>query len=160
MHIKRFRYFFMLLIFLLCAGSGYLLSKHHLSDSDTFFCTSDFTLHSGNEKLSLSVNFNLNHGDGFASMNGIFYREGVKQSTINLEKEFIYTQDEGEFIFRQKQNGVQELNNSDPDVLKKYLPDFYFNKNTGPHHVRIKTIRPGVWIITTTPIPYLICSEY
>lgn len=149
------------LAFLLFSGvCGYKLSKTEVRQRDTFFCTSNFTLHSGNEKLSISINFNLNHGDGFTNMDGVFYRDGIQKSNISLQKEFIYTQEDGEFVFQQKPGGVMEINGSDPYVLKKYLPDFYFRKDVGTHHVRIKTIRPSEWIFTTTPTPYMICSEY
>ncbi|ADW76667.1 hypothetical protein Rahaq_5096 (plasmid) [Rahnella aceris] len=158
--IKKLQYTLALVFLLFSGGCGYLLSKTELRKRDTFFCTSNFTLHSGNEKLSLSVNFNLNHGDGFANMDGVFFRDGIPKSNISLHKEFIYTQEDGEFIFEQKIGGVMEVNGSDPYVLKKYVPDFYLSKDTGKHHVRIKTIRPGEWIITTAPTPSLICSEY
>ncbi|TDS84873.1 hypothetical protein EDF78_11922 [Rahnella sp. BIGb0236] len=148
------------MVLILCAGMGYLLSKKTLYDKDTFFCTSNFTIHNGNEILRLSINFNLNHGTGFTTMNGALYRNGIKASDINIEKEFLYTQLDGEFAFAQKPQGVLELNNSDMTVLKKYLPDFYITNTAGTHHVRIKTIKPGVWIFTTTPTPYLVCSEY
>lgn len=158
--IKKINYLLALALLLFSGVCGYFLSKNEQRQKDTFFCTSNFTLHSGNEKLSLSVNFNLNHGDGFANMDGVFFRDGIPKSNISLHKEFTYNQEDGEFVFEQKIGGVMELNGSDPYVLKKYLPDFYFTKDTGTHHVRIKTIRPGVWIITTTPTPYLICTEY
>lgn len=150
----------MLTALLASAALGYFLSKKTVYREESFFCTSSFTLHSGSEMLSLSINFNLNHGDGFTTMNGTFFRDGLKQSHISVEKEFLYTQKDGEFAFNQKPNGVLELNGSDPVVLKKYLPDFYLSNTAGPHHVRIKKLRPGVWIFTTTPTPYLVCTEY
>lgn len=154
------RHAVMLTIILLCMGAGYFLSYKQRYQKDYFFCSSTLQIHSGNERLSLFINFNMNHGDGFTSMNGIFYKEGIKKSNVNLEKEFNYKQIDGEFIFTQKQNGVLELNDSDREILKKYLPDFYITKASGAHHVRIKKLRAGVWIFTTTPVPYLVCTEY
>ncbi|MBN7121338.1 hypothetical protein [Erwinia billingiae] len=154
------RYSLMLAVLLICAALGYFLSQKTLYKEDSFFCTSSFAIHSDNEVLNLSINFNLNHGDGFTTMNGTFFRDGIKQSTVSLQKEFLYTQKDGEFAFTQKPDGVLELNGSDPAVLKKYLPDFYLSNTAGPHHVRIKKLRPGVWIFTTTPTPYLVCTEY
>lgn len=150
----------MLAALMFCAVLGYLFSEKTRYRDDTFFCTSSISIHSGDDNLNLSINYNLNHGDGFTSMSGAFFRHGIKQSDINLEKEFLYTQKEGEFAFTQKPDGVLELNGSDPTVLKKFLPDFYISNTAGPHHVRIKKLRPGVWIFTTTPTPYLVCSEY
>lgn len=153
-------YLMMFIILILFACVGYILSAMSLQRKDSFFCTSSFTQHSSNDTLKLSINFNLNHGDGYVTMAGIFYQNGLKKSDISLHKEFLYTQTDGEFTFTQKKDGVLELNNSDPTVLNKYLPDFYSTNTAAAHHVRIKTIRPGVWIFTTNPTPYMVCTEY
>jgi len=153
-------YVILSLILLIFSWAGYELSQFSLQKKDNFFCTSNFTQHDGNEMLKLSINFNLNHGDGYVTMTGMFYQAGLKKTDISLHKEFLYSQTDGEFTFTQKKDGVLELNNSDPAVLRKYLPDFYITNTPVTHHVRIKTIRPGVWIFTTNPTPYLVCTDY
>lgn len=150
----------MSVVILLFGFAGYSLGKEQVRANDVFFCTANFNTHSGDEMLSLSINYNLNHGNGYITMNGTYFKDGIKKSDIDLKKEFLYTQEDGEFSFTEKPNGVMEVNDGDPQVLRKFLSDFYFTRNVGTHHVRIKQIRPGVWIFTTTPTPYMICSEY
>lgn len=99
---NHLRYALMLAALLACAALGYFFSKKTVYREESFFCTSSFTLHSGSEMLSLSINFNLNHGDGFTTMNGTFFRDGLKQSHISLEKEFLYTQKRWRVCFQPK----------------------------------------------------------
>lgn len=155
-----FRYVAMLCVLLISGILGYFISHKGLYGNDTFFCTSHFRIHEGRDMLDLSVNYNLEQGIGFATMEGTYFKNGIKTSDISLEKEFLYTQNDGAFVFTQKKDGVLEWHNSDMAVLRKFVPDFYFSNTVGAHHVRIKTIRPGVWIVVTTPTPYMVCSEY
>ncbi|EQA1624958.1 hypothetical protein V5K00_RS23005 [Enterobacter asburiae] len=127
---------------------------------DGFFCTSDANFHTKNKTLSATINFHLQYGQGFLALNGDYLENGIKVSEVSLQKQFNYTERDGEYLFTQNNDGVLELSEMDRGILKDFIPEFYLARDEKIHHVRIKKLSNGLWIFTTAPVPYFVCSDY
>lgn len=131
-----------------------------MSSNDDFFCTSDASIHSGNDVLDMTINFHMQGGNGFLTLKGLYSNNENKKTHVSLHKSFSYTDNDGEFLFRQANNGVLEVSDVDKDILREFIPDFYLTNTIPTHHVRIKNLRNRLWLFTTAPVPYFACAEY
>lgn len=139
---------------------GFLSAKFmNKIEEKSISCTSDYISHLGKEVLRLSINYNMNAGHGFVTMNGGLYENDIKKNDVNLVQSFTYTYENENFIFKHNKNDVFELNDSDVDFLRPHLFDFFIKKDSGPHRETISKLMPGVWIFTISPTPYLICTS-
>jgi|GEM_PF-2046136 len=138
-------------------GYFYAVSKR---PDDGFFCTSDAIFHARNKTLNAVMNFHMQDGQGFLTLSGEYYENDLKTSTLSLQKEFNYSESNGEYILTQKDKGVLDVSEADKAILTEFIPDFYLTTSIPVHHIRIKELRRGMWIFTTTPVPYLTCTDY
>ena len=153
-HMKKY-------IFLLILASiltGLYFAKYSSEESDAISCTSNYRSHIGDEILKLSINYKMSDGNGYVTLNGGVYESGVLKSNINVGQEFSYTHFREDYLFKHIKEGAFELNSTNTSLLQRHLYDFYLNNASGPHKETISKIRPGVWVFTTYPIPYLICT--
>lgn len=149
-----------LIILIVAAGiSGYLYSINQ-KPNDGFFCTTDVNFYVSNRKLSSSINFHMKDGRGFLSLNGDYFINEHKITYVSLLKEFDYHEVDGEYSLSQKNNGVLEVSENDIAILSEFIPRFYLSKDIKTHHIRIKSLRKGVWIFTTAPVPNFVCTDY
>jgi hypothetical protein len=149
------------LIILITAASisGYLYSINQ-KPNDGFFCTTDVNFYENNKKLSSSINFHMENGRGFLTLNGDYFINEHKITSVSLLKEFSYLEVDGEYSLSQINNGVLEVSEDDRRILSEFIPLFYLTKDIKTHHIRIKSIRKGVWIFTTAPVPNFVCTDY
>lgn len=122
-------------------------------------CTSNYSSYVNDEVLKVSMNYRLSDGSGFLAINGGLYDNGLKISDVNIDQSFTYTNIGGDFIFTHNKGDVFETNGSNVNELKKHLYDFYLNNTSEPHHEVINTLGPGMWILLSEPMPYLICMK-
>lgn len=139
--------------------SGYRYAVSEKAD-DGFFCTSDANFHESTKTLNATINFHMQEGQGFLTLEGAYYESKIKISTLSLRKQFSYHEKYGEYLMTQNSSGVLEVSEKDRMILKEFLPEFYINNNIPYHHERIKKLRKGLWIFTTTPVPDFVCTDY
>lgn len=132
----------------------------HMKKKDVFFCTADTSIHSGKDTLSLMLNYHMENGSGYMTLEGVLHKSNHNTVSVSLLKSFRYSENDGEFILRQMPDSVLEVSKEDKSILQEYLSDFYLTNNVPTHHVRIKELRKGLWIFTTEPVPYFVCAEY
>lgn len=138
-------------------GYIYAVSK---KPNDGFFCTSEVNFHTNNKQLSAAINFHMQDGLGFLTISGDYFENAIKLSAISLQKQFNYTERNGEYLLTQNNHGVLEVSEADKNILKEFFPDFYLTRDVKSHHVRIKKLRSELWIFTTAPVPYFVCTDY
>lgn len=138
-------------------GYLYAVSKR---TKDGFFCTSDVRFHTQNKTLSAVINFHLQDGQGFMTLDGEYFENDNKISEVSLQRQFSYTEKNGDYLLTKNKNDVLELTEMDKNILKQFIPDFYVTKGAKVHHIRVKKLRDGLWIFTTAPVPYFVCSDY
>ncbi|SCC68798.1 hypothetical protein GA0061070_10791 [Kosakonia oryziphila] len=138
---------------------GYLYAMSDRT-KDGFFCTSDGSFHTQNKTLSAVINFHMQDGEGFMTLEGKYFENDNKVSNVSLQRQFSYTEKNGEYLLTQDGNDVLEVSEGDKNILKQFIADFYFTKNTGAHHTRIKKLRNNLWIFTPAPVPYFVCADY
>ncbi|WP_395489517.1 hypothetical protein ACG1VR_18515 [Cedecea davisae] len=132
----------------------------HVKTKDGLFCTTDISIHSGNNTLSMTLNYHMQSGVGYMTLEGVLYNYKHKISNVSLLKHFRYSESDGEFLLTQIPDGVLEVSEADKSILEEYIPDFYLTNKIPTHHIRIKQLRKGLWIFTTEPVPYFVCAEY
>ncbi|MGX5099063.1 hypothetical protein [Enterobacter cloacae] len=153
------KYIIPVIVIVTSGVAGYLGSFSNTS-SDGFYCTANVNLHKHNNMLSAVLNYHMEDGQGFLTLNGEYYENGKKTSDVSLAKQFRYSEKDGEYLLSQSPDGILEVAPEDKAVLEHYIPDFYLTNTIPAHHIRIKNIKKGAWIFTTAPVPYFVCTDY
>lgn len=152
------------IIFGIFVISAFCFSGYHYGVSekadDGFFCTSDVNFHESTKTLSATINFHMQKGQGFLTLEGAYYESKNKISTLSLQKQFSYHEKHGEYLLTQNSSGVLEVSEKDRIILKEFLPEFYITNSLPYHHERIKKLNKDLWIFTTTPVPNFVCADY
>ncbi|MCP2124509.1 UNVERIFIED_ORG: hypothetical protein J2Y93_004667 [Pantoea agglomerans] len=137
-------------------GYLYAVSKR---TKDGFFCTSDVRFHTQNKTLSSVINFHMQDGQGFMTLYGEYF-DNNKILKVSLKRQFSYTEKNGDYLLTQNNNDELEVSERDRDILKQFIPDFYLINGAKAHHIRVKKLTNDLWIFTTAPVPYFVCSDY
>jgi hypothetical protein len=154
------KYILIFILFtLLSIAAGFFYGQYNKT-KDGFFCTANTSINSGEDSLSMTINFHMQDGVGYMTLKGIMNKSNSGISKTSLLKHFRYSENDGEFLLSQVPDGVLEVSEKDRVLLQEFIPDFYLTNNVPTHHVRIKELRKGLWIFTTAPVPYLVCAEY
>lgn len=159
MKITINKHLFYIIIILASILGGYLYALNERVD-DGFFCTSDVKLHVNNKTLNAAINFHMQNGYGLFILKGNYRESNNESAEVSLLKKFSYSEKNGEYLLTQSKSEVLEVSEKDRGILKEFIPEFYLTNNIQFHHIRIKNLRKGVWILTTAPVPYFVCTDY
>ncbi|EJC0563357.1 hypothetical protein MX054_000105 [Enterobacter cloacae] len=157
--MSSLKYIIAVIIIISTGVAGYLGSKSYTT-SDGFYCTANVNLHKHNNMLSAVLNYHMEDGQGFLTLNGEYYENEIKTADVSLSKQFRYSERHGEYILSQKPDGILDVTPEDKSILVDFIPDFYLTSSIPSHHIRIKNLKKGAWIFTTAPVPYFVCTDY